>query len=281
MALAQQPPTSAGGPRSDANAEKIGIDREAAICHALCIAIEGSELSCRAQQCSKASGERGNAKSGTASAMALEQHARDAFQASMHLLDSVQTDKSANAGAASGNCEAFYQAAKRYSQALETCCRNASADDPTGTGANRAAATVKLDPAQMTLLNHAVKEAVEGIGLRKMIRHHHDRSETASALEEHAKHMLESSDEALRSVPGTSASRRGSGNVLVGDANANVPKRDTAIETTSRSSDAQRQTGRLDEGLPSLAVALIDAVKQLDRGERRADGAAPASRENR
>jgi hypothetical protein len=244
------------------NAEKIGIDREAAICHALCMAIEASELSCCAQQCSKGSGARDTAGRGTASAIALEQHARDAFQASMHLLDSVQTDRTANAGPASADCEAFYKAAKRYCQALETCCRNASPNDPTGTAAKPAAGGASLDPAQLTLMNHAIKEAVEGVGLRKMIRHHQDRSETATVLDEHAKHMLESSEEALHSVPGTSARRRGSGRIEAGDASANLPKRDTAVETTARR--AEGAVGQSTEDLPSLAVALIEAVKRLD-----------------
>ncbi len=248
--------SSASGTKSDS----IGIDREAAVCHALCMAIEGSELSCCAQQCSKPGGERGTAGGGTALAMAIEQHARDAFQASMHLFDSLQTDQAATASPASANCEAFYQAAKRYSQALESCCRNTGDNPPSGR-ANLAPAKASQDPAQMTLLNHAVKEAVQGVALRKMIRHHQDRSETASTLDEHAKHMIESSDEALRSVPGARLSRRAT--ARIGTATANLPKRDSAVETASRR--AEGAVGQSNEDLASLAVALIDAVKRLAR----------------
>jgi hypothetical protein len=251
---ADQP--SAGGAKD----EKVGVDREAAICHALCMAIEGSELSCCALQCSKTSAGRGNGGGGTASAMALEQHARDAFQASMHLFDSVQADKTDNPNPRSANCEEFYQAAKRYGQALERCCRNAGTDEAPRAAANPAVGKSSMDPAQMTLLNHAVKEAVEAVGLRKLIRHHHDRSEIASALDDHAKQMLESSAEALHSVSGTSAASKAARR-----SDANLPKRDSAIAPTSGDAGVQRAAEPSGESLPALAVALIDAVKRLDR----------------
>jgi hypothetical protein len=117
-----------------------------------------------------------------------------------------------------------------------------------------------MDPAQMTLLNHAVKEAVEAVGLRKLIRHHHDRSEIASALNDHAKQMLESSEEALHSVSGTSAATRASKR-----SDTSPPKRDSDIEPTSGNAGVQRAADQSGESLPALAVALIDAVKRLDR----------------
>jgi hypothetical protein len=208
----------------------IGVDREAAVGHALGMAIEGSTLWHFAQKAESAEANTkrtsANARPMRAPGEALEKHARDAFQASDRLFQAVMQDERAtrdnsrkgNGASARRNgqereesdsarydaCEAFFRAARDYSRALETSCsktRQAGAQSSSSIASDECAE----NSAKVALINHAVKEAVQGVALQQMLRHHGERDRTTQALESHAQQMLASSRHAIDSVDAESA----------------------------------------------------------------------------
>jgi hypothetical protein len=247
----EQPQQQRGQPRDAARGENPlpGVDREAAISHALCMAIEGSGLWFAAKE-AEASPRAGAAANRPGEAPdtvgALGQHARDAFQASSQLFQAVRQDKNAgnqpnanrddaNANARidaqAGNqsdrdraCQAFYQASWEYSRLLESLCdqtvagarpeegrvQPAQPRQPAEAANLRAEGAIRQpaggmplssqDMARVALINHAVKEGVEGVNLRTMIRHHGAQDEASQALLSHADQMLASSRRAIQSI---------------------------------------------------------------------------------
>lgn len=197
----------------------IGVDREAAIGHALCMAIEGSALWHFAHQ-AEAKGMKSEHKAGNNQAMRdpigiLEQRARDEFRGSDQLFQAVMQDERAKPGnrnqAGGGNgqdsdqmdrsqaCEEFYQAARNYGRALEASCsktRQAGAQASGSISSDECAENT----AKVVLINCAVKGAVQGVALQQLLRHHGEHDRTTQALENHAKHMLASSRHAIDSI---------------------------------------------------------------------------------
>jgi hypothetical protein len=250
---------------SGASAENIGIDRAAAIGHALCMAIEGSELWSWAERAGSQPAQRTTTEKSTDIASALQEHSRAAFQGSNTLFDAVKSDKSAARTADSQACEEFYQAARRYSQALEACCTQSTARAGATASKGRAQASSMTDKPRMILLNHAVKEAVGGVALREMIKHHNARSDVATALTSHAAEMLRSSDQALRVADTSQITTRSAAKPATRGNTAEVPKRDPAVTTTkAREQDPAARPAEGGEDLAALASAVIDAAKKLE-----------------
>jgi len=227
----------------------LGVDREAAIGHALDMAIEGSVLWHCAQKVeaqntktdrnARTTGNQNQAMRDPGGV--LEQHARDAFRASERLFQAVMQDEKENNpqnGAANASnareqgadhmgrhqaCEEFYRAARDYSRALETSCSNtrqagAQAAPTAGrTGDQASTASISSDvcaenTAKVALINHAVKDAVEGVALHQMLRHHGERDRTSQALESHAEQMIASSRHAIDSIDQEGAKNHQSSN---------------------------------------------------------------------
>lgn len=281
--------------------ETVGIDRAAAIGHALCMAIEGSELWCSAQKSTSAPEPRTTAAPATRQAgditAALQKHASHSFQESTRLFDAVESDKASESAQAAASksssqaCQAFFDAARDYSRALHARCG-------TQPGAEGRATTTLItgpgtDWSTVILLNHAVKEAVGGVGLRQMIKHHNDGSDVSSALAAHAQTMLQSSREALASASGggaAPATRRESARPAFGEPakpqagrgdpaqrQPTAPARDPQAprapgavtdpqtpRTPGAVTDARPIEGAGSQDLVMLARAVIDAAEQLD-----------------
>lgn len=205
----------------------MGVDREAAIGHALCMAIEGSALWHCAQK-AEAVEAKSDRKAVNEQAMRdpgpiLEKHAKDAFRASDQLFQAVMQDEtlkdrnidkekeadhksslSAEHMARHKACEEFFRAARDYSRALETSCSNtrqAGAQVATSTNSD---ACVE-NAAKVALINHAVEEAVQGVALHQMLLHHGEHDRTSQALESHAEQMIASSRHAIDWIDGGSA----------------------------------------------------------------------------
>jgi hypothetical protein len=226
-----------------------GVDREAAIGHALDMAIDGSILWHCAQkaEAKEAKTDRNPQNNGNQNqamrdpSAILEQHSRDAFRASERLFQAVMQDESGKnsqngAGTAEKNreqgadhmarhqaCEEFYRAARDYSRALETSCSNtrqagAQANASGGQAGNQGSATsgssevCAENRVKVALINHAVKEAVEGVALHQMLRHHGERDRTTQALESHAEQMIASSRHAIDAIDPGSANQGQSNN---------------------------------------------------------------------
>ena len=99
--------TQSQGARSErsapgADTENAGIDRAAAIGHAVCMAIEGSELWNCAQRAGNPSVGRSDTTGQSGSASALREHAQAAFLASSRLFDAVKMDEDAGSRRESG-----------------------------------------------------------------------------------------------------------------------------------------------------------------------------------
>jgi hypothetical protein len=215
---------------------KPGLNRDTAIGHALCMAIEGSDLWCSARRTSGTAAPLDRTRNADANvavpALApapattghmggegsrmLQQHAQDAFQASQKLFQAVRQDR--GAGDERGG---FFQAAWEYSRTLQGLCgQTGLADRPgnvePGSGAfageeARAARAIRAesapgvnlsqdDMARLTLINHAVKEAVQGVGLRRMLQEHAAQDRASQVLLSHAERMIVSSRQAIQSL---------------------------------------------------------------------------------
>jgi hypothetical protein len=241
--------------------ENAGIDRGAAVGHALCMAIEGSELALCAQSSRAQRNEPNQDKSKSTEpgdvSGALQQHSRSAFQASTRLFDAVKTDENnatadnSTSASKSKACEEFYTSARNYAKALE------AQSDGQSTG---------LDPAKTTLLNHAVKEAVGAVGLRKLIQHHNDHSSAAMALMSHADEMFKSSREALKSAGGDDISRREALRPTESTANnPQTPKRTQPDNAkTAADPDSRQNPNANSQNLIRLANEVIRAAEALE-----------------
>jgi hypothetical protein len=213
--------------QKEKDAEKH-IDREVAIAHALCMSIEGSGLWACAQHAGAAKAPRTEADPARPGpggvnqpAGILELHARQAFEASNKLFATAEKEKGTAANGAgrqdnakSQACEEFCRAAREYSQALEGLCHQkgkeaaqAENERPREGRAPAGAMLSEQDAAKVAVINHAVKEAVEGVGLKQMLRHHNDRDATAHSLMTHAEQMLASSRQAIQAIEGAGEAR--------------------------------------------------------------------------
>lgn len=239
-------------PGTPSATQAAGLDRAAAIGHALCMSIEGSEL----WACAEASGQtRSEPRTDQASdpgskdyGMPLKKHAMESFASSKRLFDAVTRDDSA-ASEKSKACEEFYQAARRYGEALEACCKE-------GGSTPERQADKSMSAARMTLINHAVKEAVGAAALRSMIQHHGDQSAVGSALLSHATEMRASSRAALESVGGRSSTRDAARPVPTETGKTELPRTERAV---AEAFGADREGDLL-----AHAKAVIDAVNRLE-----------------
>lgn len=206
----------------------VEIDREAAVGHALFMAIEGSDLWLSARQSERAITPRSEKSTRwrehfSRVCNALKSHARASFDASTRLFATIRAsdDESASEGnrgdLRTQAREQFYRSARDYGQTLAKLCEQPgaklSADESPGSGETVAAEHTGdragpprmprergVDYARATLINHAVKEAVGAIAIRGMVRHHGDKSTPALALMKHADEMLASSEKAMASA---------------------------------------------------------------------------------
>lgn len=204
-------------PRQQSRDAEKHVDREVAVAHALCMSIEGSGLWACAQKAGASKAPRTGADAAQPGpdganqpAGILEQHAREAFEASNKLFAAAQKEK-ATASRGEGQhhneakaqaCEEFNRAAREYSRALESLC-NAKGKESAHPGAMLS----EQDSAKVAVINHAVKEAVEGVGIKQMLRSHNDRDATAHALMTHAEQMLASSRQAMQAIDGAADAR--------------------------------------------------------------------------
>ena len=117
-----------------------------------------------------------------------------------------------------------------------------------------------------------------GVGLRKMIQHHNDRSEAADALTSHANEMLQSSRKALQAASGSDATTEYSAKPATRPGEAELPKRDSAITTTGGNKDSAENGKNADQDLVRLARKVVDAVQGLDQEQPAgAPGSTPRS----
>jgi len=128
----------------------------------------------------------------------LQQHARNAFQASEMLLRQAE-----NAG---GATDRFYRAANRYATTLRTLGGALAARDGSGAGAGVPATTGagaggdfmnSMDLTPFVLINHGVKEALDALQLKQMVRMMGGESAGARALMDHASQMDAASRQAI------------------------------------------------------------------------------------
>jgi len=133
---------------------------------------------------------------GGQSAEQLQQHARNAFEASEKLLG-----QAANGG---GESERFYRAANRYATTLRTlggasagrggAGGGVSATTTSGTGADTMSG---VDLTSVTLINHGVKEALDSLQLKQMVRMMGRETAAGRALMDHARQMDAESRQAI------------------------------------------------------------------------------------
>jgi len=243
----------------------VGVDREAAIGHAVKMAIEGSVLwHCAQNAEAKEAKTNRNAEANNNQAMrdpvgALEQHARDAFRNSDSLFQAVRQDEQANntqnnrqGSAQTGKhqaCEEFYRAARDYSRALQVSCsstKQAGGQNSSSIGSDVCAE----NSAKVALINHAVGEAISGVALHQMLKHHGERDNTTKALESHAEQMIASSQKAIDSIDreGANGARssleaRGS-NKLEANANQNRAGQNPGLAGANQARNSEPTTRR-------------------------------------
>jgi len=126
----------------------------------------------------------------------LQQHARNAFEASERLLS-----QAANGG---GGTERFYRAASRYATTLRTlggassgrggAGGGVSATTTSGTGGDLLSG---IDLTSVTLINHGVKEALDSLQLKQMVRMLGSETAAGRALMDHARQMDAESRQAI------------------------------------------------------------------------------------
>jgi len=138
---------------------------------------------------------------GGQSSQQLQQHARNAFDASEKLLRQAES-----AGGANGR---FYRAANRYATTLRTLGGASSGRGSAGGGAAAGAAGASgtngdsmggVDLTSVTLINHGVKEALDSLQLKQMVRMMGAETDAGRALMEHAQQMDSESRQAIESL---------------------------------------------------------------------------------
>jgi hypothetical protein len=215
------------------------------------MAIEGSSLwGCAQKQGVAAAttragdagvGEAGQGASDPAAQLAV--HAQKAFNASRQLFTAAQNDGQRGGVGGEGQkdeaCARYHQAAFAYAQALASMAgqdQQGEGREPGGGGAEAAASTTaSQDAAKIALINHSVKEAVEGVHMRVMI----DRqgggqpSESLRALRAHAEQMVTSGRQTISMIDGSAQAGRTTG------------QRDSSVVPTGRKTqDAADDTER-------------------------------------
>jgi len=294
-------PVQSGGNISTTHGKMhhMGLDREAAIGHALGMAIDASAAWHFAQQAeakeTKSDHKPGNNQALRDPGAVLEQHARDAFRGSERLFKAVMQDEKGDqnnknqnndkVAAADGQgsnhmarqqaCEEFYKAARDYSRALETSCsktRQAGAQSPTSIASDVCAENT----AKVALINCAVKGAVEGVALQQMLRHHGQRDRTTQALESHAEQMLASSRHAIDSIEQGSAHQdqaqndsRQRGNPPAGKDNAQAGKKPSLIGNPNNPADTKNNAlARNNQQVRNDQTIRRDAARPTYNDER-------------
>jgi hypothetical protein len=287
---------------TQADRHHMGVDREAAIGHALGMAIEGSALwhfaqKAEAQQ-TKQDHKPGHEQAMRDPAAVLEQRARDAFRSSERLFKAVMQDekgtqgsKNQNGDRAAGNndegsehmaknqaCEEYYRAARDYSRALETSCsktRQAGAQAPASISSDVCAENT----AKVVLINCAVKGAVQGVALQQMLRHHGEHDRTTQALESHAEEMIASSRHAIDSIKKDSpnqgqtqnAARQQTKDQARNDGDkARIGKKPSLIADVNNPADTKND-----------ALARDSRQARIDQGTFRRDAARPTYNDER
>lgn len=327
----------------DAHEPMPGLDRDAAISHALGMAIDGSGLWMAAQGEAaprtavgareaadtgagvRAAGENaagldqprvggraaGRSLPGLDAGQALQQHALNAFQASHQLFQAVKADRD-GAEAERGGAGDYFQSAWEYSRALEGLCMQPGAAGGTrgelrqpgngafaGQEARAIAAVERADAGAMTgralaaadmtrvgLINHAVKETVEGVNLRRMLRHHAAHDAASQALLSHADQMVASGRQTIMALnamdaPGAEAGRGAAAprpNNSSTDATGGTTTRsltEVRPAENDRSDALGAAAARDDQTAPRVPVdqlarlgrQVIDSIQALDGGE--------------
>jgi hypothetical protein len=244
------------------------VGREVAVKHALCMAIEGSEL----WACAQKAGDPSTTRADHASR--LKKHSQAAFQASEQLFKAAEAEQGrqiAQADQAKHEaCEQFNKAAHAYSQALMTLCdakpafpgrtegarTPAPGREPAATGrATDAGTSSEHDGAALTLINHAVKEVVEGVCLQQMLKEHPSQDRAAQALLAHAKQMVSEGQEGIKQAQGGAGQARAQ--TIEGQ---DRPKPNQDQPATTRSGG-----GSIPE-LARLGNELIEAAIRLNEG---------------
>jgi hypothetical protein len=137
----------------------------------------------------------------------LQQHARRAFEASESLLRQAQ-----NGG---GETERFYRAANRYAATLRTLGGASSGRGGAGGGVSAATAANTggdsmngIDLTSMTLINHGVKEALDSLQLKQMVRMMGGETAAGRALMDHARQMDAEGQQAIDALAMGGSSQR-------------------------------------------------------------------------
>lgn len=282
------------------------VDRNVAISHALGMAIEGSGLWLAAPA---VGGERvaGEGEAGVEAAVApvvgdpmttaLRQHARDAFLASRRMFQAVRSEQGEFDRNRPDN---FLQASWEYSRALEGLCQQGPAAGEAairpGSGAfagqeARADAAVEsaigmplpaVEIRRVMLINHAVKEVVQGASLRQMLRSHAAKDPASLALLSHADQMILSGRQTILSLNSDTEAGRVPG-PEAGAGRAPTPANSASTSATGDTSArilsdvrAGNDDERLAAGVSHLAepprpndrpgaMALVDQLARLGR----------------
>jgi len=233
------------------------------------------------------------------SAEQLRQHARSAFEASETLLR-----QAANGG---GSTDRFYRAANRYASTLRSLgglasSRGGTSGDNTGAAGSSGpggGARSRADLASVAVINHGVKEALDSLQIKQMVRTMGGEGDAARVLRDHARQM---DSESLQAIEGFSrggggrsggsgtgaAGAGGTGTTGAGTSDAATSGRGTPGAATSgsgRSGDtattgvATSGAGGGDQGgniesLAQQAQEVLEAIRELDRstGEKSGDG---------
>lgn len=252
------------------------IDHEVAIAQALCMSIEGSDLWTSAMKAgaekmaraAEATPSTGEAKQ---PAGMLDLYARRAFESSNRLYAALHKEKGETSRGEQAlkddkTCERFQRAAWEYSQALERLCHQKTKEREVAQAtegsrpevSDPATATLsKEDAAKVVLINYAVKEAVEGVALKKMLRNHNDRDESARALMTNAEQMVTSSRQLLQAIEGSDRPASETKTAEAKPTETKAPEADRPAETATAEPASAATLARLGQ-------EVIDAVERLD-----------------
>jgi len=213
------------------------------------------------------------------SAEQLRQHAQRAFEASDTLLR-----KAASKG---GSSERFYRAANRYATTLrslggQALRRGGASGDDNNTGASTGlggGAMSGADLTSVTLINHGVKEAIDSLQLKQMVRSMGEEGEAARALLDHARQMDSESQQAIQGLSNGVAGRSGasgsgtSGAGVGASGTTNAGSSDTG---TSRGQQRETATSGREPGASSSPSAGTSGSETSGAGRSGGTGAGAA-----
>jgi len=199
-------------------------------------------------------GDRG--RSYTALGLTSEQlrgHARRAFQASERLLRQAED---AGAGA-----DRFFAAANRYAATLRTLGDTATPPGELGgpppvAPAEFAAGVV--DPGTISLINHSMKEALDALQLKRMVRALGESSQASRALMTHAQQMDDESWQTIDALAGGAPVRttETTGNLSGSPGRSTAPVTDPAAAAEGRPTSALQLGG----GRPTVSGTTTTAT---------------------